>query len=129
MRSRIHPLAGGGVTYVNFRRITATSLFLLIAICMLATPLAYSAATVASQYADAARDYKATEKNKDNWSREKWDAVIFRFETIASTQPKSDIAPKALYMDGKVYFELARRSARADDYARSRRSYSKLTTN
>jgi N-acetylmuramoyl-L-alanine amidase len=83
---------------------------------MVFTSLDARAATVKSKYLDAEASYnKLCNDAKKRDYRHNWLSCIKKFQSVYTQEPSGPLAPAGLYMAGKLYYELYRRSGRQGD--------------
>lgn len=71
-------------------------------------------------FADAQAAYERLRRNpKHQKYRDKWIAVITKFERAYNADPQGSLAPGALFMTGELYGELFKRSLKTDDKEQS----------
>ena len=95
---------------------TFFSSILILCMLFMMWPQVLSAATAKDKYYRAEACYKKLRHNpKKQKYRDKWLGCIKKFEAVYRHDPKGPWAAAGLYMSGKLYLELYRRSSKESD--------------
>ncbi len=101
----------------------------LAAILSFSTSSGVGAETGYGAFAEAHGNFHTLIKDKDkSWRRDEWKKLEKQFLEVYDKYSDTDFGPKSLYYLGRVYEELALRSARKDDFESATEWYARCYT-